>query len=114
MTTPKSYRHGDHLTICDSCGAERYRSECSYTWDGYLMCHIRNCWYPKDYIFEIPPVINDPAPIFDTRPGQAAGTETYVDNLVGLINTFSSCHQLFGTIHKGFGQLDSPPDYIGS
>jgi hypothetical protein len=78
------------------------------------MCHVRNCWYPKHAIFEIPPVINDPFTIVDVRPDQVSGTETFVDQEVGLMTTFGNCHQKFGSIHKKFGDVDSPPDYINS
>lgn len=111
-TNPKPYRSGDHLVICDSCGAQRYRSECKYTWDGYLMCTVNNCWYPKEPIFLIPPVINDPLPIFDVRPDQVSGTETFIDNTVGMITTFGSAHVKFGSNSKRFGHYDDPPSYI--
>lgn len=111
MHNPKLYKHSDHLIICDSCGAQRYRSECDYTWDGYLMCHVLNCWYDKHPLFEMLPVINDPTPVYDTRPDQVSGTETYVDNVVGLITTFGSIHQTWNSLHEQFGDIDSPPDY---
>jgi hypothetical protein len=114
MAHYKSFKNGDHLIICDSCGAQRYRSECDYTWDGYLMCHTHGCWYPKEAIFEIPPVINDPLPIQDVRPDQTSGTETYVDSIVGLITTFGTAHIQFGSNGKRFGHIDDAPDYIGN
>lgn len=115
MAHPKPFKSGDHIVICDSCGAQRYRSQCDYTWDGYLMCHVRRCWYPKEAIFEIPPVINDPLPIMDVRPDQASGTETYVDNVAGLITTFASAHFTFGSNNqKRFGYVDAAPDYAGT
>jgi hypothetical protein len=85
------------------------------------MCTVLNCWYAKDPIFEIPPVINDPAPIQDVRPDQRSGTETYVDSLSGLMTTFSgpqfgrgvvSGRVKFNEYHEKFGSIDSPPDYI--
>jgi hypothetical protein len=114
MSHPKPFKSGDHLIICDSCGAQRYRSQCKYTWDGYLMCTVLNCWYDKHAIFEIPPVINDPYTIQDVRPDQASGNETYVDNIVGLTTTFNSLHQKFNVLHKKFGGVDTPPDYINN
>lgn len=107
----KGWRAGDHLVICDDCGVERYRSECDFTWDGYLMCHVRNCWYPKEPIFEVPPVINDPLPIYDVRPDQVAGTETFVDATVGMWTTFGNTTKVFGSTAKKFGQWDDAPDY---
>ncbi len=114
---PKSYKSGDHLVICDSCGAQRYRSECKYTWDGYLMCTTRNCWYPKEAIFETPPVINDPQALFDVRPDQASDDAVFVDDIVGLITTFGGPQRgpgvidgrvTFGTWHVKFGHVDDP------
>lgn len=59
---------GDHFVICDICGTKRYRSQCDWTWDGFLACHINRCWYPKDELFIVPPVINDPYTLYDVRP----------------------------------------------
>lgn len=77
------------------------------------MCHVLNCWYPKHPIFEIPPVINDPLPIQDVRPDQAAGDETYVDDVVGLITTFDNWHVHFNSNGKKFGSVDTP-NYLGT
>ena len=114
------YNKGDHLVICDSCGAERNRSQCDFTWDGYLMCHVRGCWYPKDMIFETPPVINDPQALTDVRPEEPDGTWTFIDESSGLMSTFggliylhgfSNGRYTFGGLHAKFGYLDSAPDY---
>jgi hypothetical protein len=77
------------------------------------MCTVLNCWYPKHAIFEIPPVINDPATLQDVRPDQTSGTETFIDNQVGLSTTFGTLHEKFGSCHKKFGSVDVP-NYIGS
>ena len=120
MTNPKPFKSGDHIIVCDSCGAQRYRSECRYTWDGYLMCLVLNCWYPKDPIFEVPPVVNDPLPIYDTRPDQIAGTESFVDNVAGLLSVFQGPQFGRGTVngrvafdayHVILGSVDTSPDY---
>lgn len=120
MNNKNPFVNSDHLVICDSCGAQRYRSECDYTWDGYLMCHVLNCWYEKDPIHEIPPVILDPAPLFDTRPDEVSGTETYVDANAGLMSKFGgpqfgigtvNTRAIFGTYHEPFGHVDDSPDY---
>lgn len=117
---PKPWQSGNHLVICDSCGAQRYRSQCDYTWDGYLMCHVLNCWYIKDPIHEIPPVVNDPQTLFDVRPDQTSGTETYVDEISGLLSTFQgpqfgrgtmNGRVTFDTYHEVFGSVDDPPNY---
>lgn len=110
MTNLKPWQNGDHLVICDSCGAQRYRSQCKYTWDGYLMCTVRNCWYPKHAIFEVPPVVNDPATIMDVRPDVDA---TYVSDIdqVGLITTIGDTGFIIGSTGVTLGEIDSPPDY---
>lgn len=102
----KKYKDDDHLVICDSCGSQRYRSECDYTWDGYLMCHVKGCWYEKHPIYEIPPVINDPQSLFDVRPDQTSGTETFVDSQVGLFTKVGQYHALIGHTHKKIGHVD--------
>lgn len=122
MADPRPWRDGDHLVICDSCGVERYRSQCDFTWDGYLMCHVLNCWYPKHAIFEIPPVINDPAPLYDVRPDESSDNITMVsDNAqVGLMSTFQGPQfgrgtyggrVTFDSYHEILGSVDSAPDY---
>ena len=120
MHNNKPWKSGDHLVICDSCGAQRYRSQCKYTWDGYLMCTVLRCWYQKDPIHEIPPVVNDPAALYDVRPDQVSGTETYVDANVGLMSKFGgpqfgtgtdAGRVKFGSYHEKFGSVDDPPDY---
>lgn len=40
------YRLGDWKVICDTCGFEKYASECRMTWDNYFVC-ADTCWEPK-------------------------------------------------------------------
>lgn len=68
MKNNNPFIKGDHYVICDICGCQRYRSDCDYTWDGFIACHVFNCWYPKDPLFMVPPVINDPFTLLDVRP----------------------------------------------
>jgi hypothetical protein len=120
MSNPHPWRNGDHLIKCDVCARTVYRSEAKYRWDGILACTKFNCWDPKHAIFEVPPVINDPQPLLDTRPDQVSGTETYIDSISGLVSTFqgpqlgrgtSNGRMTFDTYHEILGEVDSPPDY---
>lgn len=120
MSNASKYDPNTWLVICDGCGVERFRSECDFTWDGYLMCHLRNCWYDKHAIFEIPPVQQDPQPLFDTRPDQVSGTETYVDEITGFVSKFGgpqfgtgsyNGRAIFSSWHVKFGTVDTQPPY---
>ncbi len=118
----KQWRNGDHLVICDSCGAQRYRSECSFTWDGLLCCHIRNCWYPKHNLFNPLPVINDPQTIQDVRPEQP---DSFVSdaNITGLTSTWNHLTNPIAATENGrlkwnnahikWGHIDDTPNYAG-
>jgi hypothetical protein len=77
----RTAQKGNHLVICDVCGCQRFRSECKYTWDNMLACVTFNCWYPKDPLFMIPPVINDPRTIYDIRPDRDTTHTTFIEDV---------------------------------
>lgn len=63
-----SYRHGDHNVICDYSGRKFKRSECSYTWDGFLV--YKGYWeerHPQDFVRSR----GDKQTVPDTRPESA-------------------------------------------
>ncbi len=69
--TKNYYKEGSWNVICDSCGKKRKREQCKKTWDGFLMCTVENCWYPKHPMF-IPQVVKpDGLPVPDARPRPA-------------------------------------------
>ena len=75
-----NYDIGNFNTICDNCGAKRKRSECKMTWDGFLMCTVKNtsCWYPR-HPNDFPlPIINDGLPVIDARPKPPQTANVYV------------------------------------
>lgn len=118
---PRPFKDGDHLVCCDVCGRQVYRSQAQYRWDGILCCLKYNCWDEKHAIFEVPPVINDPLTIQDTRPDKTVANADYVDELSGLVSTFGGVQlgpgsedgqATFGSYYVKFGSVDDPPSYI--
>jgi len=62
-----NYRHGDHNCVDDYSGFKVKRSECRYTWDGYLV--HRRFWEPRqpqDLVRGVP----DHQAVKDTRPAR--------------------------------------------
>lgn len=60
MSDVNHARKGDHLIICDICGQKTWFSDTRPTWDGFLACVSRGCWYPKHPADDPLPVIADP------------------------------------------------------
>lgn len=122
MKNPNPFKDGEHLVKCDICDRQVYfPSQAKYRWDGVLCCTKYNCWDEKHGIFEQIPVINDPEPIYDVRPDQTAGTETYVSPLSGGESKFGgpqfgqgsyAGRVKFGAWHVKFGNTGAPPSYI--
>jgi len=108
---------GNHLVVCDICGNKRYRTECDFTWDGFLACHTLNCWYPKDPLFLIPPIINDPLTIQDVRPEVRNHPDAPNVDQVGLYSTWIFIANPVATAgrikwnqaHMRWGDVDSDP-----
>lgn len=51
MRKRNDYKHGDYNVICDYSGRKVKRSECQYTWDGFLVHH--DYWeprHPQDFV----------------------------------------------------------------
>lgn len=62
------YKSGSHNVICDMCGWKRKRECVRKTWDGYMACTDKGCWYPK-HPNEFPRrIIPDGLPVADARP----------------------------------------------
>jgi len=60
MTDVNHNQLGDHWYTCDVCGQKTWFSDSRMTWDGFLACVSRGCWYPK-HAADIPgPVTADP------------------------------------------------------
>lgn len=68
---------GDHWFICDVCGQKTWFSDSRRTWDGFLCCVSRGCWYPKHPQDNPLPVINDPF----TLPAETQRPSPNWDNL---------------------------------
>lgn len=65
--TANFYKPGSHNVICDMCGCKRKREEVRKTWDGFMACVDKGCWYPKhpnEYPRRIFP---DGLPVADAR-----------------------------------------------
>jgi hypothetical protein len=81
-------RKGDHLFICDVCGQKTWQSDSRVTWDGFLACISRGCWYPKHPADQPLPVITDPFVL----PGQTIRPSPNWDNLPARIINGVSTH----------------------
>lgn len=68
MRERDNYRHGDHNVICDYSGFKFKRSECRYTWDGFLV--NKRFWeprHPQDFV----KVRGEQQSVPDTRPEES-------------------------------------------
>ncbi len=62
------YKEGSWNVICDSCGKKRKREQVKRTWDGFMMCTIEHCWYPKHPNDMPRKIIPDGLPVPNARP----------------------------------------------
>ena len=63
----RTYRPGEHLSVCDVCGFTYYRSELQRRWDGQLVCE--KDWemrHPQDFVRGV----QDDSSVLDARPQQ--------------------------------------------
>ena len=115
-------RDGTGLVICDSCGGQFYENECKPTWDGLFVCTVKNCWYSKHPLFEIPPTINDPKPLTNPRPDVILTQLPEVSDIeqVGKTSTWDHITNPVATngrlkwneAHVKWGQIDTPRSLI--
>lgn len=114
------FKIGDHKVECDICGSTKYRSECKYTWDGFLACITNNCWYPKDQLFMLRPVINDPHTLQDIRPDRIPANyksapfpdpRTNWGTFSDLVNP-NNTPPLWGSTNQNWGNFNPPYIWI--
>lgn len=70
-------KKGDHVYICDICGQKTFQSDSRRTWNGFLACISRGCWYPKHAADDPLPVVTDPF----TLPAEIMRPSPNWDNL---------------------------------
>lgn len=72
------YKVGSHNVQCDICGAKRKREQVRKTWDGYLACVAKGCWYPKHQNDYPRKIVTDGYPVQDARPRPEMANRTFI------------------------------------
>jgi hypothetical protein len=75
----QQYKIGTWKVVCDNCGKAYKRDECRKTWDGFLMCLPRKCWYPKHPNDNPRKIVNDGLPVADARPRPEQANNSYIE-----------------------------------
>lgn len=95
MGDPRAYyRKGDYLVICALCAMTRFRSECRFTWDNFLVCKD-TCWYPReaqDFVHGIADrqSVPDPRPDILTTMGETTVKTSAAKNAISIaLNSIS-------------------------
>ncbi len=61
------YKPGSHNVFCDVCGKKKKREQVRMTWDGFMACIDKGCWYPKHQNENPRKVVPDGLPVSNAR-----------------------------------------------